>query len=616
MYQNIKKGVQTTLKFVTVSFWTLSFLWLILFMMSSPAPANFWAFMYQLSIPVYYYFIILLLSLLLVPFYNFKYTKYLIVLPKITFDLFLIADYFVFKIYRFHIDMLFFKMAIEDFKGIGLSLFIIAISLLVILLIVAVNIWLFKWAEGRSLTVLKIALPLLLLLFLTGQLTHIWANEYKQKFIQQYTPYFPYYFPTTSGHLMSKLKKDYNFLIPKPVETPQDNFNKLTETQQGQNLFNYPLQPLRYEKNSIAKPNILIIALESWQADYLNPSATPFLDSLARQNLKFLNHFSSGNVTVSGIFGLLYGIHPVYLTYVQAKALDYPTLLTQALRYNNYRIGVYTSSNLDRFSIKAMMFPKIKPADYVNFMENRADINDRKVINHLKDDLKSDTIGHWFKFVFLTSSHHHYFYPDNYQIFKPVPKNSEGFIFNKNINPLPYINDYKNALRYEDDLLREVISILKQTGQYNNTLIIITGDHGEEFNDNKQAYWGHGSNFTRYQTQVPLLIHLPFHQVEAEINRMTGHIDVVPTILKHYLGVNNALPDYTSGRDLLDSIPHIGLILTSYKDKAYITRQHVYQTGLFVKSYDIGNISRLNQQYNYKALNFLRQEETHFLKSR
>ncbi len=614
MLEKIKNTLVTVINFVTISFWSITFFILLLFWLQTPHAEYVTGFVYSFSILLYYYFLLLILSLILSPFFRAKYLKYLIIVPKVVIDSFLLADYFVFKIYRFHIDLLFLKMMIQDFKGIGLSPLLVIISLLAFLLVVALNFWLFKWSMKHRLLKLKPLLITMGLFFLSGQLIHIWANDYKQRFIQQYTPYFPYYFPTTSSHLMAKIKHKYAFLVPDPLEKPAADFKSLTNSPKTQNLFKFPLHAPTYKDTLEKRPNIMIIALESWRSDFLNPSATPFLDSLAQENLNFKHHFSSGNVTVSGIFGMLYGLHAVYLPFVQAKVMDYPALLTQALHHRHYKLGVYTASNLDRFSIKAMMFPRIKSPNYVNYMGERADKNDAKVTTRLMQDLQQNDTLPWFKFFFLTASHHHYFYPAEYNIFKPVPENSEGFIFNRNADPLPYINDYKNALRYEDDLVRKVIKVLKQTGQYNHTLIFITGDHGEEFNDNRQAYWGHGSNYTRYQTQVPLIVHLPYQPVKGVVKRMTGHIDLVPTILKHYLGLLNPLSDYTSGQDFLDTVPHKGLILTSYKDKAYIIGNKVYQTGLFVKSYHINDITIENKQYNYKAITDLRQEETRFLK--
>ena len=49
-----------------------------------------------------------------------------------------------------------------------------------------------------------------------------------------------------------------------------------------------------------------------------------------------------------------------------------------------------------------------------------------------------------------------------------------------------------------DDLIGKVINQLKNKGLLENTIIIITGDHGQEFNDNKKGYWEHGGNFSKY----------------------------------------------------------------------------------------------------------------------
>jgi membrane-anchored protein YejM (alkaline phosphatase superfamily) len=480
-----------------------------------------------------------------------------------------------------------------------------------VLLIIFLNWRIYKWAIRKPLRYQKLTIFSLLVLLLFGQVVHIWASEYKQHFIQQYTPYFPYYFPTTSHSLMKKIEKKHPNWIPQPVEKAHQHFS-LHKEQSKNSLLNYPLQKLQFI-DSINKPNILMVVLESWRTDFLSPDATPMLDSLSKHSLRFNNHYSGGNVTVSGIFSLMYGLHPTYLSYVQADAYRYQTTLTKSLTALNYDIKAYTSSNFDRFSLKAMLFGHIKNNHYVNVLKGRADQADRKVVDKLVVDIQEEKKESWYKFVFLTSSHHHYNYPDKYKIFMPLPTNSEGFIFDKNIDSQPFINDYKNALRYEDALLSEVINALKIAGKYKNTIIIITGDHAEEFNDNKQAYWGHGSNFTKYQTSVPLIVHLPNQQNGRIIKRLTSHIDIVPTILNDYLYCQNPINTYSSGKSLLDSISTRGLIMTSYKDKAYLIDNEIYSTGLFVKSYAVDDVKKINKEYNYKALNELRREENHFL---
>ena len=613
MLQKLRQAAGTVIKFVSLGYVSLSlFIWLFFWGQSPPA-SGITAGWYSWSIAAYYFFIILIISLLLTPFYFSKYLKYLIVVPKILFDAFLAADYFVFKIYRFHIDMLFIKMALSDFKGIGLSPLFSLIVLLVFLLITAINIYIFRKAEKIRIPYLKPLLWFFLVLFLSGQVIHIWANYYKQHFIEQYTPYFPYYFPTTSHGLMKKLEKKAPFLLPQPVESATEDLSLEASRQEA--LLNYPLHPLQFDDSLRTRPDILMIVLESWRADKLNPEVMPHLDSLANHARRYNNHYSTGNVTVSGLFGLMYGLHPTYLSYVQADASANQTLLTRSLKDLGYDIQAYTSSNLNRFSLKPMFFNRIDASHYHENLKDPAELADQKLIEKLIADLQSDSASPQFKFVFLTSSHHHYNYPPRFEKFKPVPANSEGFIFDKNIDPAPFVNDYQNALLYEDDLINRVINVLKSTGKIKHTLLVITGDHAEEFNDNRAGYWGHGSNFTLYQTQVPLIIYNPKDSLPAAYDFPTGHIDIVPTLLKDYLGCRNPVSDFSSGINL-EAVKKNSrsFIQTSYKDKAYLIDSIVYSTGLMVKSYYVDDIKKKNTSYDIKRINALRKEESRFLK--
>ena len=182
--------------------------------------------------------------------------------------------------------------------------------------------------------------------------------------------------------------------------------------------------------------------------------------------------------------------------------------LISILKDNGYRIQAYTSSNLDDFSLKTMFFNGIKGTDYISQLKGSVR-DDSYVISELIKSIRTErNRSPFFKFVFLTSSHYGYEYPDNHAIFHPTTLNS-SFIFNKHTDPTPLLNRYKNSLHYCDALFGDVLKALKEVHLDEKTVIIITSDHAEEFNDKDQGYWGHGSNFTRYQTSVPLIMFLP-----------------------------------------------------------------------------------------------------------
>jgi len=613
-----KDSIKKVSLFVLTSY-LISLAIFVLFYVQTDFPRDIYSFLYYLSIPVYYLFFLLLAGLLLSPLMNIKYLRYLIVLPKILFDIFLITDYFVFKIYHFHIDTMFIMMVIEDFKGFGLSSFAIYAAVFIFLLIAIANILVFRMILRRNFKIkpAKIILPLILLL-LYGQLAHIWANEYNQQFILKYTPYFPYYFPTTSSKLMGVAKANFPFLIPAPKEkgTAENPFQK---TKGSKGLFYYPAKSLEFNTKEIKRYNILLIVLESWRYDMLQKEIMPNLFELANKSHVYTRHFSGGNVTTTGLYSLMYGLHPSYMRYCQSEPKRYKSVLVSSLRKHGYNTAVYTGSNLNRFGMRAMFFTGVDSTGFHEFLNDRADISDKKVVEKLIPDIHNANDGEpWFKFVFLTSSHHNYFYPDSFAVFKPVPDNSEGFVLNKNADPIPYLNDYKNALHYEDALISEVLEALKDKNIFDSTLIIITADHGEEFNDNKAGYWGHGSNFTKYQTSIPLIIHFPGDTSMTTITATTLHIDIVPAIMKNILKCKNDISVFSNGRDILHLPPATDRkwIIQSYKDKAYIVNDTVYSSGLGFKSYMIDDIKKTNKKVNYKAIKELKDEESLFLKSK
>ncbi len=64
-------------------------------------------------------------------------------------------------------------------------------------------------------------------------------------------------------------------------------------------------------------------------------------------------------------------------------------------------------------------------------------------------------------------------------------------------DPVPYLNRYRNAGHFDDNLVKQVLNNLATQGLLKNTIVIITADHGEEFNESHQDFWGHASDYTR-----------------------------------------------------------------------------------------------------------------------
>ena len=79
-------------------------------------------------------------------------------------------------------------------------------------------------------------------------------------------------------------------------------------------------------------------------------------------------------------------------------------------------------------------------------------------------------------------------------------------------------------------LIKPLLSYLKELGIYDNTLIIITSDHGEEFYEHNG--WLHSNTLYEEILRVPLLIKFPNSEFKGtHIKTRCRSIDILPTIL-------------------------------------------------------------------------------------
>lgn len=111
---------------------------------------------------------------------------------------------------------------------------------------------------------------------------------------------------------------------------------------------------------------------------------------------------------------------------------------------------------------------------------------------------------------------------------------------------------YDGEITYHDVHFRAILDGLERRGLADNTMVVVTSDHGEEFWDHGSV--GHGHSVYEELLHVPLFVKLPgvpARQVEASV----GLVDVMPTILDA-LGIE--APDAMSGRSFLPELRGAG----------------------------------------------------------
>ena len=154
-----------------------------------------------------------------------------------------------------------------------------------------------------------------------------------------------------------------------------------------------------------------------------------------------------------------------------------------------------------------------------------------------------------FTFMFFEAPHARYYFPPESVIRTPYPEDINYFTLSREqlASQIPFIkNRYINSCRHLDTQIARIVEHLEARGLLDTTIVLITGDHGEEFMEHGR--WGHNSTFAEEQIRVPFVLRVPGRAPEV-VTRMTSHLDVPATFLR-ILGVENPLRDFTLGFDL------------------------------------------------------------------
>ncbi len=336
---------------------------------------------------------------------------------------------------------------------------------------------------------------------------------------------------------------------------------------QNNQTLQYPLHPL-VDHVKKRRLNIVVIAIDSWRYDMFNASVTPNIYRLAQRSLVFTRNDSGGNCTRPGIFSLFYSLPATYWRSMLQQKLG-PVFIKQ-LQKEHYRTGVFVSASLSYPDFKDTVFRDITnlPAE---LPEVTVALRDQAITRNFKHFVHQQSATQpFFSFVFYDEVHNWCGSKQAYaKPFQPAVTTCNRLLLTNQTNPKPYLNRYKNAVYFVDQLIGKDIQALKAKGLLKNTIIIVTSDHGEEFNDTGLGLWGHASGYDDYQIHTPLIVYWPgkSHQV---IDYRTSHYDIVPTLMRNVLGVTNPVSDYSVGQSLFMPAQKFFTIVSSYTDYAIV----------------------------------------------
>ena len=308
----------------------------------------------------------------------------------------------------------------------------------------------------------------------------------------------------------------------------------------------YPQAPLRIEPPQ--KPlNIVWLVAESWRADTLNPRVMPKTFEFAQRTRHYLRHYSGGNGTRIGMFSQFYSL-PANLWFpVLDGRVGSP--LIDVLQQQDYQLRLFTSARFSYPEFDKTLFVNVPPEQMVEDREGESWQRDRRNVERLLRFIdERDASRPFMTFMFFESPHANYNFPPE-SVIEPnyLPDFSYASMnLERDIGGIH--KRYLNAVHHLDSQLARVTEYLEAKGLLDNTIVVITGDHGEEFME--KGRWGHNSSFVDEQLRVPLALWIPGQAPHQESLR-TSHVDLLPTLMP-LLGVRNPSQDYAIGRSLFE----------------------------------------------------------------
>lgn len=323
--------------------------------------------------------------------------------------------------------------------------------------------------------------------------------------------------------------------------------------------------------------NVILISLESTQEFVVNNTVngeeiTPFLNEFIKESYYFdqFYHQTGQGKTSDSEFIVENSLYPlgrgaVFFTHSQNEYDATPKILGE----NGYFTATLHANNKS-FWNRDIMYDSL---GYERFYEiNDYDVHEENSVGWgLKDahffeqsiaHLKEMPSPFYAKFITLTN-HFPFELDEEDKFIEPYTSNSKT------------LNNYFPTVRYQDEALKQFIGQLKDEGLYEDSIIILYGDHygiSENHNRAMGEYLGEEvTPFVSTQLQrVPLVIHIPGHKGKT-ISKVSGQIDLKPTIL-HLLGIDTK-GNIDFGSDLFSEDK---MEFTVLRDGSFITKDYVY----------------------------------------
>lgn len=299
------------------------------------------------------------------------------------------------------------------------------------------------------------------------------------------------------------------------------------------------------------RPNVLLIMLESvgenhvGYAGYRRPgsehSVTPNIDRLAAGSLRMRRAWTTATHSNYAQMAILSSLFPRRGSGLDTyKRLDYPrVLLHDFLHALSYQTA--TISSQDETWQGMLRFESTgTPTLFYHSRDHRGPLvatgSEKVVPDHLTAERVSRFIQGrqsepWGVYVNFQMTHFPYKLPpgvrSRYSPATPDPKKFRYLSYPES-DLDEALNKYDSALAYVDEQVGTLIEALRQSKQLDNTIVVLTSDHGELFHQHGMVT--HGRSLYDAEARVPLLLHWPGVIEARSSDAPVSHLDILPTL--------------------------------------------------------------------------------------
>ncbi len=269
--------------------------------------------------------------------------------------------------------------------------------------------------------------------------------------------------------------------------------------------------------------NVVVITIDTLRPDHLGcygykQIRTPNIDALAASGDRFAHAFTSVPVTLPSHTVIFTGTYPTYSgihDFAGNKLGPAQPTLASVLQSHGYATGaVVASAVLDsRFGLNRGFDFYYDHFDFNRLQESNIEEMERP--GNVVADVTLDWLAKNYKKKFFFWMH---LYDPHFPYRPPAPYDAE-------YKDRPYDGE----IAFADEQVGRLIRFLKEKGVYQNTLIVLSGDHGESLGEHGEKT--HGFFIYNSTLHVPLIIHLPGAGSGQTLPDLVNLADIMPTVV-------------------------------------------------------------------------------------